>query len=485
MRLVPYFSNLAALGWTEAARVTTDTAQRVRFLNATDRWLRWYANNLNPDGTIYDFEGPPRALKSKNDYDSSDSYPATFAMVAWRHRTASGDTALLLSLQPALRKAYGAILLTMDDDGLTYAKPLYTEKYLMDNLEVAAGLAAFTRCFTELGETALAADATARRQQIQRSISRYWRPSIGAFGYTIDPFGIVSGKLKVAYPDVLAQLMVLSWASNGDDPARAFLGRLKRDFFDNNPDANIAGQWWTWPAIVCGEQQLATTALKAYIDAMKAPDPFAHDLGLAAATLATGIDAIWFDEVRMSWDSLTSTTSKPAPDTAPPTMSFEAKNARLILTAHQATAAIEDAPRPSLLLPLRLPATIRTDFQKENAYVQANIVFSRPADLSRLRRIGFNLDLPTTAPRGALQVDVSFVETDGDLWDARLDSVTPDAQGIRWITLDDTTLNKWTQNGDHKRTLLQTSGIRIQFNNITPNPATYQVGLKDIRYSTQ
>lgn len=484
VRLVPYFSNLAALGWTEAARVTTDTAQRARFLNATERWLRWYGANLNPDGTIYDFEGPPRALKSKNDYDSSDSYPATFAMVAWRHRTASGDTALLHALQPALTKAYGAILLTMDDDGLTYAKPLYPEKYLMDNLEVAAGLAAFTRCFTELGDAALVADATARREQIQRSIPRYWRPSVGAFGYTIGPFGIVSGKLEVAYPDVLAQLMVLSWASNGDAPARRFLDRLQREFFDKNPDARGAGQWWTWPAIVCTDTDLATAALHAYVDAMQAPDPYAHDLGLAAATLATGTDAIHFDEVRMDWDALTSGTMAPPPATSQPG-TFEPKAARLILTAHEATAAIKGAPRPALLLPMQLPATIDLHFRAENAYVQANVVFVTVADLSRVRRIGFVIDTPSAAPPGALQVDVSLVDTDGDLWDARLDTIPPDPDGIRWITPTKTALNRWSRNGDNQRSLTQTAGFRVQFNNITTKPASYQVTLKGIRYDTE
>ncbi|PKO17949.1 hypothetical protein CVU37_06350 [candidate division BRC1 bacterium HGW-BRC1-1] len=485
VRLVPYFSNLAALGWTEAARVTTDISQRTRFLDATERWLRWYAANLNPDGTIYDFEGPPRALKSKNDYDSSDSYPATFAMVAWRHRTASGDTSLLRNLQPALTKAYGAILLTMDEDGLTYAKPLYPEKYLMDNLEVAAGLAAFTRCFTELGDATLVADATAHREQIQRSIPRYWRPSIGAFGYTIDPFGIVSGKLKVAYPDVLAQLMVLSWASNGDAPARQFLDRLQRDFFDNNPDARSAGQWWSWPAIVCADTELSTSALQAYVAAMQAPDPFAHDLGLAAATFATGTDAIYFDEVRMPWEALTSDTASTQPAASQPLTTFETKTARLILTAHEATAAIRDSPRPALLMPMRLPASIDMEFRKENAYVQANVVFAATANLSQLHRIGFDIDIPPTTSPGALQINVCLVDTDGDLWDARLDTITPERDGIRWINPEKTSLNKWGRNGDFQRSIAQTAGLRIQFNNITTKPASYQVTLKGIHYDTK
>jgi hypothetical protein len=484
VRLVPYFSNLAALGWTEAARVTTDTAQRRRFLASTEKWLGWYAAHMNPDGTIYDFEGPPDALKATGDFDSSDSYAATFALLAWRHREASADTALLQKLKPALRSAYGAVLLTMDGDGLTYAKPFYSEKYLMDNLEVAAGLAAFSRCFRELGETALASDALAHLARIKAGIPRYFRPEIGAFGYTMGTFGVVSGELKVPYPDVLAQLMVFSWASKGDDGAKQFLGRLRREFFDKNPDARGYGQWWVWPALVCGDAELFAAARAAYLKAMEKPDPYAHDLGLAAATVAGGISAIRLSELAMDWEELTTAAAR-MPRAAVTPAALDPAAMRLVLTGHKARGKITDGRRDWLMSPLKLPAAIDCELKEKDAYLQANVVFAEPLDLRGVQSFGVAFDVE--APAGAVdpgapkpEVWMSIVEDDGDLWDARIDNAPQGADGAVKVGLADLTLNRWAQSGDHNRTLARVAGLRFQVNSTSPGALNFRVLLRDL-----
>ena len=65
-------------------------------------------------------------------------------------RATSAARARLTALANGLDGALRAIEATTDTDGLTWAKPAWHVKYLMDQSEVYAGLQAAKRLFTSL-----------------------------------------------------------------------------------------------------------------------------------------------------------------------------------------------------------------------------------------------------------------------------------------------------------------------------------------------
>ena len=137
-KIIPYYGNIAALGWTKDP--TRDSAVQA--------WMQWYLNHLNwPDqwelyGTVYDYNVSGSTETSTGNADSTDAYAATFLSLAWALYS-TGDPsaqAYVKSLEYQLDIIGGVIVLTQQNDGLTWAKPNYQIKYLMDNCEAYRGL---------------------------------------------------------------------------------------------------------------------------------------------------------------------------------------------------------------------------------------------------------------------------------------------------------------------------------------------------------
>ncbi|PYY02690.1 MAG: hypothetical protein DMG64_10785 [Acidobacteria bacterium] len=134
----PYYSNLAAIG------LTHDPAG----YGTVQRWMQWYINHLNwPDkwglyGTTYDYDYNNGVETSRVYADSTDSYAATFLTLAWTFYQ-TGDAAAqnyVKSIASQLDSIGGVLIQTQQNDGLTWAKPDYQIKYLMDNCEAYRGL---------------------------------------------------------------------------------------------------------------------------------------------------------------------------------------------------------------------------------------------------------------------------------------------------------------------------------------------------------
>lgn len=137
-KINPYFSNLAAIGMT---RNPANYSQ-------VQNWMQWYINHLNwPDkwglyGTTYDYDYNNGSETSLNDADSTDSYAATFLSLAWAYFS-TGDAnaqSYVKTLSYQLDAIGGVLVQTQNPDGLTWAKPDYQIKYLMDNCEAYRGL---------------------------------------------------------------------------------------------------------------------------------------------------------------------------------------------------------------------------------------------------------------------------------------------------------------------------------------------------------
>ena len=187
----PYFADFAALALLGAGE---EYYENVR------RYMDWHFAHLNTaetdyngvDGTIYDYtitlsDGKVVSEKininadGKKSYDSTDSYAATFLCVVAKYYEKTGDLAYLQANSQDLQRLLNPIRQTMDK-GLTFAKPDYRIKYLMDNCEVYEGLVAAEKLYTALWLPTLCAEVADLKDQIFNAIETYmWQEAEGYY----------------------------------------------------------------------------------------------------------------------------------------------------------------------------------------------------------------------------------------------------------------------------------------------------------------
>lgn len=138
-KLVPYFSNIAARALLENSSTVA--------ISAVKMWMVWYLTHLNTDGSVYDYYATnftgAAALTSTGDFDSVDSYAATFFTLVRKFcETSPADKDWVANnYSTQLKKIGEALISVVKTDGLTIAKPSYAIKYTMDNAEVNKGIA--------------------------------------------------------------------------------------------------------------------------------------------------------------------------------------------------------------------------------------------------------------------------------------------------------------------------------------------------------
>ncbi|HZZ76814.1 MAG TPA: hypothetical protein VFE04_12830 [Puia sp.] len=73
-KIVPYFNNLAAMALLENPNDSN--------MVSVKHWMIWYFEHLNADGSVFDYYSDKyngnAVIISSNDFDSIDSYAATF-----------------------------------------------------------------------------------------------------------------------------------------------------------------------------------------------------------------------------------------------------------------------------------------------------------------------------------------------------------------------------------------------------------------------
>ena len=137
-KIVPYFSNIAA-----RALLANPTAARIA---AVKKWMVWFMTHLNADGSVYDYYATnftgTATLTSTGDFDSVDSYAATFFTLAKTLCDISPTDVdwLKTNYSAQLKKIGAALIMVVQGDGLAIAKPTYAIKYTMDNSEVNEGM---------------------------------------------------------------------------------------------------------------------------------------------------------------------------------------------------------------------------------------------------------------------------------------------------------------------------------------------------------
>ena len=200
----PYYSNLAAIG------LTHDPAS----YGTVQRWMQWYISHLNwPDkwglyGTMYDYTYSNGTETSKSDADSTDSYAATFLSLAWAFYQTGDPSAqsYVKGLSSQLDSIGGVLIKTQQSDGLTWSKPDYQIKYLMDNCEAYRGLRDLASLFqSAIGDSAKAAHCNAAADSMLHGINGMWMNSNWAV-YKDNGGNLKAPAMGTWYPDATSQL---------------------------------------------------------------------------------------------------------------------------------------------------------------------------------------------------------------------------------------------------------------------------------------
>lgn len=144
--IVPYFSNTAALALLSSSSAL-DYSDDVR------QYLDWYLLHLNSDesdpvngdGSIYNYriEHMDELVVSETstgEYDSVDSYAASFIILLRGYYEQTGDSEYLILNSSGIQRVIKAMLSTIDTDGLAMINNDGRVKYTMDNAEVNKGL---------------------------------------------------------------------------------------------------------------------------------------------------------------------------------------------------------------------------------------------------------------------------------------------------------------------------------------------------------
>jgi hypothetical protein len=258
VRVVPYFANHSALALLAAhARA----GRNVEDVKRAARWLGFYAARQSPTtGYITDYRGSRSrgAFYSTGQFDSVDAYASTLLQLAQRYRAEVSGLALderreletLLSpmvLRHAATLALKAIESVTDADGLTWAKPDYKVKFLLDNVEVYGGLRAGEAFFAETGAGAEAAAARQQARTLERALDRFWQPERQRFAWAILEDGARQDGFTESYPHALANLAGLAWISG---ESGALWRALKQQFA---PGIHAPIERWLMAAIGVGD----------------------------------------------------------------------------------------------------------------------------------------------------------------------------------------------------------------------------------------
>ena len=200
----PYYGNLAAIG------LTHDPAS----YTAVQAWMQWYIKHLNwPDqwglyGTTYDYSYSNGSETSLNDADSTDSYAATFLSLALSYYQTgdAGAQTYVKSISSQLDAIGGVLVKTQQSDGLTWSKPNYQIKYLMDNCEAYRGLRDLASLFQNaLGDSAKAAYYNAAADSMLQGINGMWMNGSWAV-YKDNAGNLAAPNMGKWYADATSQL---------------------------------------------------------------------------------------------------------------------------------------------------------------------------------------------------------------------------------------------------------------------------------------
>ena len=240
-QIEPYFANIAAIGMTKDPNRMPQVVA----------WMKWYMNHLNwPDkwgiyGTTYNYTVTNGVETSTDDCDSTDSYASTFLTLtwnAWQSGNANART-YIKTLSYQLDVIGGVLIQTQQSDGLTWAKPDYQIKYLMDNSEGYRGLRDLASLYTNaFGDTSKAAYYNAAADSMQNGVKSMWMN--GKWAVYKNYYGdLIGPDLGTWYPDASSQVFPVLMGVVPSSDSRA-----------QQSYAGLNSAWPGWPTLSFNSQ---------------------------------------------------------------------------------------------------------------------------------------------------------------------------------------------------------------------------------------
>jgi hypothetical protein len=205
----PYFANLAALGMLKGDQTR---------ISQVKAWITWYINHFNwPDyngiyGTVYNYTVDGTAETSTRDYDSADSYAATFLSLTWAlwETGESGAQAFIKGIGEYDFNVAGNVITNLQQStGLVYAKPNDQIEFTIDNSEDYRGLMDLADLMVVAwGDTNGSNWYIAHATELQNGIQSVLYDSGLKLYYT--SAGAAVTNLAKWYPDSVAQLFPIT-----------------------------------------------------------------------------------------------------------------------------------------------------------------------------------------------------------------------------------------------------------------------------------
>ncbi|HWF52071.1 MAG TPA: hypothetical protein VG294_15630 [Solirubrobacteraceae bacterium] len=224
----PYLGNYAAMGLARAAQLTGTTA----YADAAWKWLAWYQAHQDASGFVTDYTVGGDGEVSTGAMDSTDAYAGTFLIAARAAWLATHDRGALRTLGAGIAAAVKAIEATQTSDGLTWAKPGFHIKYLLDQAEAYAGLRAAATLAGATGAGALSQRAMLDAARMRNGVAGLWNPAVGAYSWARGENGAATpAQWSVLYPDAVAQ----AWSVAFGLARGARAARLMRHFAAAQP----------------------------------------------------------------------------------------------------------------------------------------------------------------------------------------------------------------------------------------------------------
>ncbi len=223
-KIEPYFANLACI-----ALITNDGNT---YSPTVQRWLSWYFNNLNADGSIYDYYITATGEITKKDDHSDDSYAATFLSLCYKFAQVSNvNKQFIQSHQTDIVKIAGKIVSLIDPQtGMTYAKQSYQTEYLEDNCEVSQGIRDLMGIYRNIIPDQTAYQQwSARLVQNNSGIAGLWDSTNKRY---LIALGDTKYDDKILYPDGSCELypMIYGVVSPGSKRAQKLLSTFDANF---------------------------------------------------------------------------------------------------------------------------------------------------------------------------------------------------------------------------------------------------------------
>ncbi|MGI5157164.1 hypothetical protein [Microbispora sp. CA-102843] len=299
-RIEPYFANYAALGLLRAYQVTGER----RYRDTASRWLDWYAAHMNADGTVDKYTGSYPDWTAAGDYDSADSYAATYILANWKlaelARNDGQRKKAARRVADRVARAWGALDSVFLVDGVTIAKDSYRIRYTMDNAETWLGEVAYAKLAGLAGdaaETRLALHHARRVMYALRNRFPIADPAGDYLAWYVSP-GARHGGLDGWYPHALANVIPLAIYGGAGDAAHyaRMFAHFETGGVANRPAGVAAAPhwgWWAQAAAATGRSDLAD-----YWVAQAGPvqaDSLAHACGYLTRVVTRDYDGtLWF-----------------------------------------------------------------------------------------------------------------------------------------------------------------------------------------------